>query len=130
MTKEMISNFPFWTFHLCVNTFLQHMHATGRLGVNSYNHFKPNVDIWPWRYHQHNNLVKSSNRFYFDFWCFNATFNNISAISWRPVLVEEEAGENHRPWQATGKLYHLRLRVECTLIVIYKAGSEPTPYWW
>jgi hypothetical protein len=27
-----------------------------------------------------------------DFWCFNATFNNISAISWRPVLVVEEAG--------------------------------------
>jgi len=37
----------------------------------------------------------------FDFWCFNATFNNISAISWRTVLVVEEAGvpgENHRPW--------------------------------
>ena len=36
----------------------------------------------------------------FDFWYFNATFNNISAISWRPVLVVEEAGvpgENHRP---------------------------------
>ena len=35
----------------------------------------------------------------------NATFNNISAISWRPVLVVEEAGvpgENHG--QATGKL--------------------------
>ena len=37
---------------------------------------------------------------------FNATFSNISAISWRPVLVEEEAGvpgENNRPlasnWQ-------------------------------
>jgi hypothetical protein len=33
-----------------------------------------------------------------DFWCFNATFSNISAISWRPVLVVEEAGvpgENH-----------------------------------
>ena len=29
----------------------------------------------------------------FDFWCFNATFSNISAISWRPVLVVEEAGE-------------------------------------
>jgi hypothetical protein len=26
----------------------------------------------------------------------NTTFNNISAISWRPVLVMEEAGENHR----------------------------------
>jgi hypothetical protein len=32
---------------------------------------------------------------------FNATFNNISAISWRPVLVVEETGvpgENHQPW--------------------------------
>jgi hypothetical protein len=28
----------------------------------------------------------------------NATFNNISAISWRPVVVVEEAGENYRPW--------------------------------
>jgi hypothetical protein len=37
----------------------------------------------------------------FDFLCFNAIFSNISAISWRPVLVVEEAGvprENHRPW--------------------------------
>jgi hypothetical protein len=31
--------------------------------------------------------------------------------------------------QATGKLYHLRLRVESTLFEIYKAGREPTPYW-
>jgi hypothetical protein len=48
--------------------------------------------------------------FVVDFLCFNATFSNISAISWRPVLVVEEAGvpgENHG--QATGKLYHLRL---------------------
>jgi hypothetical protein len=36
--------------------------------------------------------------FLIDFWGFNATFGNISAISWRPVLVVEEAGENHRPW--------------------------------
>jgi hypothetical protein len=31
----------------------------------------------------------------------NATFSNISAISWRPVSVVEEAGvlgENHRKW--------------------------------
>jgi hypothetical protein len=62
----------------------------------------------------------------------NAIFNNIAAISWRHVLVVEEAGvpeENHRQWQATGKLYHLRLPVECTLFVIYKAEREPTPYW-
>jgi len=53
--------------------------------------------------------------FWFDFWCSNATFSNISVISCRPVLVVEEArvpGKNYRP---TGKLYHLRLRVECTL---------------
>ena len=34
----------------------------------------------------------------FYFWCFNATVSNISAISWRPVLVVEEArvpGEKH-----------------------------------
>jgi hypothetical protein len=33
----------------------------------------------------------------------NATFCNISAISWRSVLVVEEAripGENHRPWSS------------------------------
>jgi hypothetical protein len=36
---------------------------------------------------------------------FNATFNNILAISWRPVLVVEEAGvsrENHRPYAWAG----------------------------
>ena len=34
---------------------------------------------------------------------FNDTFSNISAISWRSVLVVEEAGvpgENHRPWES------------------------------
>jgi hypothetical protein len=31
--------------------------------------------------------------------------------------------------KATGKLYHLRLGVECTLFVINKAGREPAPYW-
>jgi hypothetical protein len=34
----------------------------------------------------------------FDFWCFNATFSNISAISWRPVLVVEEAGVQANLW--------------------------------
>ena len=66
--------------------------------------------------------------------CFNATFSNISAISWRPVLVVEETGVLYPErttdhGQATGKLNHLRLRVECTLFVIYKAGRETTPYW-
>jgi len=28
---------------------------------------------------------------------FNTTFNNISVISWRSVLLMEETGEHHRP---------------------------------
>ena len=72
---------------------------------------------------------------FFEFWGFNATFSNISAISWRPLLVMEEAGVpgalGERP--TMGKqlvnFYHLRLRVECTFFVIYKVGREPTPYW-
>jgi hypothetical protein len=43
---------------------------------------------------------------------FNTTFNNISCISWRSVLLAEEAGlpgENHQPAQVTDKLHHIRL---------------------
>ena len=68
----------------------------------------------------------------FDLIVLSATFSNISAISWRPVVVIEEARVPERTidhWRATGKLYHLRLRIECTVFfVIYKAGREPTPY--
>jgi hypothetical protein len=35
---------------------------------------------------------------------FNVTFNNISVISWRSVLLVEETGENHRPAEVTEKL--------------------------
>ena len=66
-----------------------------------------------------------------DFWCFNATFSSISAISWRPCLVVEEVGipgGTTDPGQATGKLYHLQLWVECILFIIYKDGRKPTPY--
>jgi hypothetical protein len=62
---------------------------------------------------------------FFDFWCFNATFNNISAISWRPVLVVEgnpERTTDHG--QATGKLYHLWLRVECTLFCNLQSRAQ------
>ena len=39
--------------------------------------------------------------FEFEFLVFYAILSNISAISWRQVLVVEEAGvpgDNHRPW--------------------------------
>jgi len=45
---------------------------------------------------------------------FNATFNNISVISWWSVLLVEETGENHRPvasyWQTLShNVEHLAL---------------------
>jgi hypothetical protein len=39
----------------------------------------------------------------------NATFSNISIISWLPVLVVEEAERTTDHGQATGKLDHLRV---------------------
>jgi hypothetical protein len=58
---------------------------------------------------------------------FNATFNNISVISWQPVLVVEEAGvpgENHRPCaigydpQTGGARLHLAITPDCRVISI------------
>jgi len=44
---------------------------------------------------------------------FNATFNNISIISWQSVLLVEETripAENHQPVAlVTDKLYHIML---------------------
>jgi hypothetical protein len=42
-------------------------------------------------------------------WCFSATFNNISAISWRLVLLVEETEYLEKATdlpQVTDKLYH------------------------
>ena len=44
-----------------------------------------------------------------------------------------ERSRNTRREQSTmgkqrGKLYQLRLRIECIIFVIYKVGHEPTPY--
>jgi len=46
----------------------------------------------------------------FGFMMFNATFNNISAISWLSVLlVEETRGPGENLSQGTDKLYHIML---------------------
>ena len=69
-------------------------------------------------YNNNNNNIKHYKTEWIWFLVFNATFTNISAISWWPVLVVEEAGYPERttdPGQAIGKLYHLWLRVEYTL---------------
>jgi hypothetical protein len=49
---------------------------------------------------------------WFGFMVFNATFNNISVISWLSVLLVEEIGgpgENHDLLQVADKLYHIML---------------------
>jgi hypothetical protein len=40
---------------------------------------------------------------------FSATFNNISAISWRSVLLVEKTGETRRPAAIHIMLYRVRL---------------------
>ena len=51
------------------------------------------------------------------FFVFNATFSNISAISWRPVLVVEEAGENQRRWASNMRYWWWAHWEELNIIV-------------
>ena len=75
---------------------------------------------------------------------FNATFNNISVISWLSALLVEETGvpeENHRPitihWQTlshnvVSKSLQLRYKIlECQYknIVLIKKSNK-IAYWW
>ena len=69
-----------------------------------------------------------------DFIVFNATFINISAILWWPVLVVEETLVLGRDPPTMGKqlenFYHLRLRVECTLFCNLQSRARTHAYWW
>ena len=49
---------------------------------------------------------------------FSVTFNNISVISWRTILLVEETGENHDLSQVTDKLYHIMLVIYVCIIMI------------
>ena len=54
--------------------------------------------------------------------CLNATFNNMSVISWQSVLFVEETGENLP--QVTDKLY--RIIMYRVYFSMSEAGFEPT----
>ena len=44
---------------------------------------------------------------------FNTTFNNISVISWRSILLVDVPAENHQPVASRGRIlyYHIMYRV-------------------
>jgi sulfur relay (sulfurtransferase) DsrF/TusC family protein len=44
-----------------------------------------------------------------DLWCFNSTFNNISAISWQSVLLVEETVVPVENYQPATQLQHRNL---------------------
>jgi hypothetical protein len=57
----------------------------------------------------------------------NATFNNISIISWRPVLLVEEAGvprENHRPWASNWYTLSLAAAIRVHLFCILQSRAR------
>jgi len=41
--------------------------------------------------------LDDQNRLGLGLWVFNATFNNITVVSWWSVLLVEETRENHKP---------------------------------
>ena len=60
---------------------------------------------------------------------FNSTFSNIPAISWRPVLVVEEAGvhgENHRPWASNWETLSLAAVSQVHLFFFYLQSRART----
>ena len=61
----------------------------------------------------------------FDVWCFNANFNNISAIPWRPVLVLEEAAVPGKKTPTMGKQLVSFITCGCESSVPFLWSTKP-----
>jgi hypothetical protein len=71
----------------------------------------------------------------FGFWymVFNATFNNISVISWRSVLLVEETrvpGENHRPVASNWQTLSRNVVLSTLLLLKISQRSDLCCYGW
>ena len=61
---------------------------------------------------------------------FNATFNNISAISWWPVLLVEDTRSIHDLPQVSDKLYHIMLhRVHLAMSRLRTRNNSGDGHW-
>jgi len=75
------------------------------------------------------NIFTATINIYLFFGVLMPLFSNISAISWQPVLVVEEAGVLGREPPIMGKQLVNLITCSCEASATYKAGCEPTPYW-
>ena len=76
----------------CVITYFVCVYARTEMCTN--NKFVSTL-IWKRCFHTDMKMSRSIVLIFFYLWCFNATFNNISAISWRPVCMSDEYASNN-----------------------------------
>ena len=65
-----------------------------------------------------------------DFWCFNATFSNIMVTSFSGGRSQSTRREPPTMGKQLINFITCGCETSAPFFVIYKAGREPTPYWW
>jgi hypothetical protein len=96
-TKVSIHNLPFFFQFTKIDTHKNNWIHSNRIYYNKWCVITYSVCVYVRTEMCTNNIFVSTliwkcldRLYWFDFWCFNATFNNISAISWRPVCMSDE----------------------------------------
>ena len=118
--------FGFWWFNNISVISWQSVLLVKETGENH----RPAAIHWQsWSHNVVSSTTHLSDRIWIWFIVFKATFSNISAISWRPVFSGGRSRSTRREPPTMGKQL-VNFITWVHLFVIYKAGHEPTPYWW